>query len=235
MTIRNKQQIANLQGPGTDYQVGYAKPPAKSRFKKGQSGNPYGRPKGAKNKYPARQYMNSIILNEAYRTITLNEGDRKINLPMVQAIVRSLAVAAVKGQHRALRLFTDLVAGVEADNKRRNDELVKSAIEYKLSWEGELERREKLGITGPEPLPHPDDIVIDMNTSRVGYKGPRTKEEKAVWDQIRAHKEARVQRITELEQFLEKGNLNNRQREIILDKLGQERRTQAKFARLIPD
>jgi phage terminase large subunit-like protein len=32
-----------------DYEVGYGKPPASSRFRKGQSGNRSGRPKGTKN------------------------------------------------------------------------------------------------------------------------------------------------------------------------------------------
>ena len=32
-----------------DYEVGYGKPPRHSRFVKGQSGNPRGRPAGAKN------------------------------------------------------------------------------------------------------------------------------------------------------------------------------------------
>ena len=31
------------------YQVGYAKPPRKTRFEKGKSGNPAGRVKGSKN------------------------------------------------------------------------------------------------------------------------------------------------------------------------------------------
>ena len=32
----------------SDYEVGYGKPPRKSQFKPGQSGNPKGRPKGRK-------------------------------------------------------------------------------------------------------------------------------------------------------------------------------------------
>ena len=36
-----------------NYEVGYAKPPDKSRFKKGQSGNPTGRVKGSKKRIEA--------------------------------------------------------------------------------------------------------------------------------------------------------------------------------------
>jgi hypothetical protein len=30
-----------------------------------------------------------------------------------------------------------------------------SNLNYKLDWEEELDRRKQLGITGPEPIPHP--------------------------------------------------------------------------------
>ena len=33
----------------TDYKVGYKRPPLHTRFRKGQSGNPRGRPRGSKN------------------------------------------------------------------------------------------------------------------------------------------------------------------------------------------
>lgn len=89
-----------LLGPDTaKYDVGYGKPSAETRFKPGQSGNPRGRPKGARNKLPAlnEERLKSIILEEAYRAIRINDGDRQIKVPMAQAIVRAVAVNAVKG------------------------------------------------------------------------------------------------------------------------------------------
>jgi len=41
----------------------------------------------------------------------------------------------------------------------------------------ELENRERLGTTGPAPLPHPDHIHIDMRTGDVVFTGPLTREE----------------------------------------------------------
>jgi hypothetical protein len=87
----------------TSYKVGYGKPPTASRFKPGQSGNPKGRPKGARNKLPAlnEERLKKIMIEEAYRTIEVTEGKRQIPIPMVQAILRSLAMKAARGDHRA--------------------------------------------------------------------------------------------------------------------------------------
>ena len=164
------------------YEVGYAKPPDASRFKPGQSGNPRGRPKGAKNKRPAlnEERMKDIVLDEAYRTITVRDGDRTVTVPMAQAIIRSLAVNAAKGQHRAQRLFAELLSSVESSNKQLNDDYLNAAMDYKIEWERELDRRDRLGITDlPDPMPHPDHVVIDMRGGEVRIMGPMTRAEKA--------------------------------------------------------
>lgn len=162
------------------YEVGYGKPPGSSRFKPGQSGNPKGRPRGAKNKRPAlnEEGLESIIIDEAYREITVRDGDRNVSVPMAQAVVRALAVNAAKGQHRAQRLFAEMLSATERQNKALNDAWLETAIEYKIGWDLELERRRRLGITHlPDPLPHPDQVIIDMNAGTAHVQGPMTPEQ----------------------------------------------------------
>src|SRR3954451_2265125 len=116
------RQPANLPSTRTDYDVGYAKPPTATRFQPGRSGNPSGRRKGSSKNGPVLPALNderlkTIILEEAYRSISINDVNGQMDIPMAQAVVRSLAVNAAKGNQRAQLLFTDLLKSVERDNK----------------------------------------------------------------------------------------------------------------------
>jgi Family of unknown function (DUF5681) len=198
-----RERSSNLPSTRTDYDVGYSKPPAATRFQLGQSGNPSGRRKGSIKKRPVLPALNderlkTIVLEEAYRSISINDINGQIDIPMAQAVVRSLAVNAAKGNQRAQRLFTELLTSVERDNKKLHDEWLQTAINYKVEWDEELARRKKLGIDAPQPIPHPDDIVIDTNTGSVRVKGPMTREDKVRWDQLRTLKESIKTDIDEL-------------------------------------
>lgn len=96
----------------------------------------------------------------------------------------------MKGNQRAQRLLTQLLSTTERENKRLADEWLDTAITYKVGWDQELARRKRLGIDAPAPIPHPDDIVINMNTGMVTVRGPMTKEDKVIWDELGGENES---------------------------------------------
>jgi hypothetical protein len=65
-------------------------------------------------------------------------------------------------------------------------ELFASAVEYKEHWGRVLAQRARSGATGPEPVPHPDDIIIDYETGEVQFDGPVMEDQKQARDQLRA-------------------------------------------------
>lgn len=179
--------------------VGYGRPPTEHRFQKGNSGNPKGRPRRSANKLkpfdPAHQPTDNLILAEAYRPVTIREGERTIELPAIQAAVRALAISAMKGSRLSQRALAELVRTVEDRKSSEHQTALENAFEYKQRWTEELERRRKSGITDlPDPVPHPDDIIIDMRTGHVRTEGPLDEREKRSWDErIARRAEAQVE------------------------------------------
>ena len=92
--------------PSDDSPVGYKRPPVHSRFQKGQSGNPRGRPK----KVPDFMEDAAEILGG---TVTGQAKGKSITLPTVQAMFRTLCRQALKGDNRALRRVIDLMLTLE--------------------------------------------------------------------------------------------------------------------------
>lgn len=187
------------------YEVGFAKPPVTNRFKPGTSGNPNGRPKGSKNAMPslAEERIKKLILEEAYRTIPILEKGRRVNIPMITAVLRAVAMNAAKGNNRAGILFTTLVSKTESENKKLASEAFISALDYKEAWTNELKRRTRLGIQLPDPIPHPDDIVIDAQKMEIRIAGPMTADDLPRYqlgaDFLSVYEEVNIENINKLE------------------------------------
>jgi hypothetical protein len=62
--------------------------------------------------------VKSFAIKEAYRIITIREGDRVEKVPVIQAIMRKLAFAAANGNIRAQQMYLNLLTSAEADRAR---------------------------------------------------------------------------------------------------------------------
>jgi hypothetical protein len=103
---RTKDPDADKPSP---YAVGHGKPPLHTRFQKGQSGNP----RGGSRAQSARR-ARALALEEAYRLVTVREGNKVVRLPALQAMMRNQLALAVKGNGPAQRA---LLAAIDAMEK----------------------------------------------------------------------------------------------------------------------
>jgi Family of unknown function (DUF5681) len=116
-----------------EYRVGYGKPPLETRFKRGQSGNPKGRPRGAKNL--------ASLLNEALNELVLvaEDGGRK-RISKRKAAFKQLVNEAAKGNWRALKLLVDILQDIERRTEPQTEESSFSTADEKViaQWKARL-------------------------------------------------------------------------------------------------
>src|SRR5580704_3397675 len=82
--------------------VGYGRPPRHTRFKKGQSGNPKGRPPGSAN-------AKTIVSRAISEKVTIREGDKARAMTKLEGMLQAHLVKAIKGDARSASLVINLV------------------------------------------------------------------------------------------------------------------------------
>jgi len=130
-------------GSAGEYAVGFAKPPRSNQFKKGESGNPKGRPKGSVG-------LHTLILKASRERVRVNgpHGTRMVS--KIEAAAMQLSNKSAQGDLRASRdLFVLVQRAEEAIMKQPTHEQM-SEVDRKM-MERMLERMQGLSTEADEP------------------------------------------------------------------------------------
>jgi hypothetical protein len=86
------------KGRASSYKVGKGRPPAATRWKPGQSGNPRGRPRGSKN-------LETILSEALNEKIRVQEKGRSRSMTAREVIGKRIVHAAMKGDLKSINLL----------------------------------------------------------------------------------------------------------------------------------
>ncbi len=124
--------MSNFEKPHTEYDVGYKKPPKSTQFKKGQSGNPKGRPKLYKS-------FNDDLLDELKEPIVTKENGKEKTITKQRAVIKRIINSALNTNIAAYRILaywlkghrdiqSEKDTGISEDDRKIIDEYIAKEI-----------------------------------------------------------------------------------------------------------
>jgi hypothetical protein len=169
------------------YAVGYGRPPTASRFRAGVSGNAGGRPRKSQAGAPRpASDVDRMVLREAGALIDVTIDGKKSKIPTQQALMKRLLASGLQGDHRAGAAFVRAAGRAQAKIDAEQASTLRAYEDYVTAWNEEAGRRAAARPRPPQPAPHPDDFVPDLERGRVLANGPLTEGEAVVWRAQRA-------------------------------------------------
>ncbi len=163
----------------TPDKVGYRRPPKSGRFRKGQSGNPRGRPRKQEGKpsWIAAQFPTSETLRaEARRMLTINGATGRQQVNTTEAIVRALALSAMRGGVLAQRTYLEYQKAEDERFHKIQKERFEFWEAYQIRGRKDIATARQRGLPEPDWLPHPDDIELNHLTLDVKFLGAMDEE-----------------------------------------------------------
>jgi len=97
-----------------DGRVGYGKPPRHTRWQKGQSGNPRGRPKASRG-------LKADLHAELVSQMEIQMNGKRVSGTKQQLMLKTLTARAASGDVRAIKALIDLVMQVFGPEDRGGD------------------------------------------------------------------------------------------------------------------
>ena len=114
-----------------DYKVGYGKPPAKTKFQKGKSGNPSGRSKRKYRPEAPLDFQKELIA-ELKSPMTINEAGNKKRVAKLQALAKALVAGSFHDRATRkdlLNLIAKLPEGAFADEEFHTFRVSRSTLD----------------------------------------------------------------------------------------------------------
>lgn len=167
-----------MEEPISDGEVGYGKPPRSSRYQKGRSGNPRGRPRGRKSTIPYDHVLGQMV--------TVREDGRERRITAAEAFLLHLTRKGLAGDSAAAR--SSLAAIETARGKRSSPETRLTVIIVAFIGMGIEGPLENLGLG---VLHHPYDKdratwkinpwIVEAALARLGDRRLTTEEQAEVY------------------------------------------------------
>jgi hypothetical protein len=103
------------------YEVGFGKPPEHTKFKKGKSGNPTGRPKRG----PEDIDVEHLFIEQLFHPVTFIVNGRQHKMPAWKVIAKKLLAECMKGNIPSIKLYRELTDNfklISAKKKRKKED-----------------------------------------------------------------------------------------------------------------
>ena len=168
------------------YDAAYAEPPKDTRFKRGQSGNPAGRPLGSRNK---PKILNDVLLTEMLREeysrpVEVKVGDEAESIPIIRSIIRKRYAAADAGDEKAQLWAIASVREVEARDAKDDE----AEFVYAEKYKARFKNIRIGGLSGDDdvksPVPNPNHIILNGRDRTVTFVGPTNAPEHIDWLEV---------------------------------------------------
>lgn len=163
-------------------EVGYGQPPTGARFRKGQSGNPRGRPRNRHREIPYDAVLGQMV--------TIREDGRERRVTAAEAFLLQLTQKGLAGDSTAARASLEAIEAARAargDNVESLSVIILSAISS-----GTDAILEPLGLA---KLKYPTDEarvrwelspwIVELALARLGSKRLSSEEQREVWNATR--------------------------------------------------
>jgi hypothetical protein len=126
----------------SDFRVGYGRPPKEHQFRAGQSGNPTGRPKGARS-------FKSDLRDELGELVSISDDNATVEVTKQRAIIKTLLRLAIAGDPRAIATIVSSCA--RAFIEENSDEPESAEDKAIMDAVGGRPRKHRDGMSGETP------------------------------------------------------------------------------------